>query len=70
MALAVLCIGAVTFLLRVLAALITEAMSKRPRNMQVDLAKFRPTIRRQELMLVNPGAQKRTSPLGTGKRIA
>jgi hypothetical protein len=69
-ALILLCIGAVTFLLRVLAALIKEAMSKQPRDMRVYLAKFRAPIRRRKLMLVNPGAQKRTSPPGTGDRVA
>jgi hypothetical protein len=69
-ALIVLCIGAVTFLLRVLVALVRDAASQQPRDMQVYLAKFRPSIRRRKLMLVNPGAQKRTSPPGTGERIA
>jgi hypothetical protein len=69
-ALLVLCIGAVTFLLRVLVALVRDATSQQPRDMQVYLAKFRPPIRRRKLMLVIPGAQKRRSPPGTGERIA
>ncbi len=70
MALILLCIGAVTFLLWILAALVREATNKVLRDMQLDLATFRPTNRRQKLMLVNPAAQKGTSPPGTGKRIA
>ena len=70
MALVGLCIGAVTFLLRVLVAFVRDATSPQPLDMQVYLAKFRPPIRRQELMLMNPGAQKHRSPPGAGKRIA
>jgi len=70
MALVVLCIGAVTFLLRVLVALIREAISKQTRDMQVYLAKFRPSIRRRKLTLMNPEAQERTSPPRTGERVA
>jgi len=69
-ALILLCIGAVTFLLRVLAALVKEAMSKQPRDMRIYVAKFRAPGRRQGLMLMNPGAQKRISSPGTGERIA
>ena len=70
MALVVLCIGAVTFLLRVLVAFVRGATSQQPRDMQVYLAKVRPSLRRRKLMLVNPGAPKRTSPPRTGERIA
>jgi len=69
MALAVLCIGAVTFLLRVLVALIKEAMNQ-PRGMKVYLAKFSPSRRQEELILVNPEFRPGYSAAEAGARIA
>ena len=53
MALALLCIGAVTFLLRVLVALVREAMNK-PDVMRGNLARFSPSRRGAELILIIP----------------
>lgn len=67
-ALAVLCIGAVTFLLRVLLALIKEVMNQ-PRGVQVYFARFNPS-RQQELILVNPEFRLRHSAAEVGARIS
>ena len=69
MALALLCIGAVTFLLRVLVALVREAMNG-PGDMRVYLAKFSPSRRGAELILMHPESQRHNSAARTGERIA
>ncbi len=69
-ALAVLCIGAVTFLLRVLAALVKESMSVPPRALTVYLTKFNPSKQRGELIVMSPDALNRQYPRKTGERIA
>jgi putative OmpL-like beta-barrel porin-2 len=74
-ALAVLCIGAVTFLLRVLVALVKESVG-RPRRAAVGyLTRFFPSqLRRStrsgELIMINPELQTRRVLTRTGERIA
>jgi len=67
---AVLCVGAVIFLLRALVALMKEAMSPPPRPLKVHLAKFHPCKRQGELIVMNPEASKRKFPERAGVRIA
>ncbi len=79
-AMAVLCVAAVCFLLRVLAALVKEAMRLPPEPVKVYLAKFSPsrshTSRsyafRQtgELVPMTSDAQQRNFPFKAGERIA
>jgi Putative beta-barrel porin-2, OmpL-like. bbp2 len=69
-ALAVLCFGAVTFLLRVLVALVKESMSLPPRSLTVYLTKFNPSKQRGELIAMSPDALNRKIPTKTGERIA
>jgi len=68
MAVIVSCIVAVTFLLRVLVALISEAMTQ-PRNVRVYLSKFSPSKRRSELIVMSPESQQRKY-YRSGDRIA
>lgn len=63
--LAILSIGAVIFLLRVLMALLTEWMSLPPRAQRVQVAKVNPSRRRAEVREVNPVQRRKTS---TGNR--
>jgi hypothetical protein len=56
---AVLCIGAVTFLLRVLAALVREMVNWSPHTVKVHFAKFSPHKRRGELIEMKSEARKR-----------
>ena len=65
-----LCVGAVVFLLRVLAALVKEGMSLPPRAVQVHLAKFNPSRKRGELIEMNSETHDRKGPGRTGERIA
>jgi hypothetical protein len=53
MALAVLCVGAVAFLLRVLLAFVKEEVKSRPRDLKAYLAKFNPSHRHGELVVMN-----------------
>ena len=69
-ALTILCIGAVAFLLRVLAALVKEGVRVPPSTVRVHFAKFHPTRRRGELIEINPPVQGRKPPTGTDQRIA
>lgn len=64
-ALAVLCIGAVTFLLRVLAALVREARSG-PSSTVIHYAKFKPARQRGEVIEMNLVAQNRDVTRRTG----
>jgi hypothetical protein len=68
-ALAILCIGAVTFLLRVLAALMKEAKSV-PLGTVIHFAKFKPAKQRGELLEMIPEAQTRHVATMSGERIA
>jgi hypothetical protein len=65
-ALAILGVGAVTFLLRFLIALVKEGMSVPPRAVRVYLAKFNPSGQRRELIVMNPERQKPTFSTRTG----
>jgi hypothetical protein len=66
-ALAMLCIGAVIFLLRVLAALVKEAESM-PGSTVVHFAKFKPS-RRGQLVKMNIEVQKRNAPTRSSERM-
>ena len=68
--LVVMCVAAVIFLLRVLAALLKEwlAPAARPRRMQV--AKFYPSRKRGELIVIPVNPPKRQFPKKIGERIA
>jgi putative OmpL-like beta-barrel porin-2 len=70
LAIAALCIGAVGFLLRVLFALAKEATSPPRRALRAYLARFNPSKRQGELIVMNPEAVKRKLPARTGERIA
>jgi hypothetical protein len=74
-----LCIAAVMFLLRVLAALIKESMLMQPKSAEMYLAKFNPSrfhrsttisSKRGELVVITSDAQKRKFPFKTGSRVA
>jgi hypothetical protein len=68
-ALAGLCIGAVTFLLRFLVALVTEGMNLPPSTARVHFARFSPTRRRGVLIEMNPEQSKKV-PARRGERKA
>lgn len=70
LALVVLCIGAATFLLRVLAALVREYKSPVPRTLKTCLAKFRAPRQQGELIVMDPEAMASRFPAKTGQRIA
>ena len=59
-ALAILCIGAVAFLLRVLTALVNELTSLRSRAVRVHFVKFNPSRRRGQLVEMNAEPKRRT----------
>ncbi len=79
-ALTVLCAGGVIFLVRVLAALVREAMQRPPEPVKVYLAKFHPSHasarksisygQRGELIIMNADSQHYGSRARTGERIA
>ena len=69
-AMAVLCAAAVSFLLRVLFALVKEAISLPPSPLRVYLAKFNPRKQQGELIVMNPEAVQRKFPSRTGERAA
>jgi len=69
-ALAMLCIGAVAFLLRVLAAFVKEGMRAPAGPVHVHFAKFYPSRRRAQLIEMNPEVQLRKVSFRTGERIA
>jgi len=60
-ALAILCVGAVTFLLCFLIALVKEGMSAPPRAVRAYLAKFHPSRQHGDLIVMDLELQKRTS---------
>ncbi len=68
--LAVLCVGAVTFLLRVLLAFVRDGMMAAPQPWKGHMAKFNPPRRRGELIVMNLQGQKRNSREKIGGRIA
>ncbi|MGA2858960.1 MAG: outer membrane beta-barrel protein [Candidatus Sulfotelmatobacter sp.] len=65
----VLCVGTVSFFVRVLVALVKERISSPPHTLQVYLAKFTPR-KQGELIVMNPEAVKRKLPAHTGERAA
>jgi putative OmpL-like beta-barrel porin-2 len=67
--LSVLCIAAVTLLLRVLVALLKEARSWQPRTAKIYLAQFNPSRKRGELIFMNPTKPEKFAR-ETGKRAA
>jgi hypothetical protein len=68
LAMAVLCVGAVSFLLRVLFALVLEATKEPARALKVHLATFHPS--RQELIVMYPETVQRRFSTRTGERTA
>jgi hypothetical protein len=69
-ALAILCIGAVAFLLRALAAFVKEAIRLPAGAVQVHFAKFNPSRRRGQLIEMSIEAERRSTPYRTDERIA
>jgi len=69
-ALVLVCVGAVTFLVRVLAALIKECAAPRHRKVEAYLAKFYPLRKRGELIVMNPNTVARKFPIKAGEQIA
>ena len=69
LAMAVLCVGAVSFLLRVLFALVLEATKGPARALKVHVAKFNPRRQQGELIVMNPEAVQRRFPVRTGERM-
>jgi hypothetical protein len=69
-ALAILCIGAVVFLLRVLAAFVEEAMRSSTGAVPVQFAKFNPSRRRGQLIEMSVKAERPGIPYRTDERIA
>ena len=67
---AVLCVGAVSFLLRVLLALVKEALSPPPQALRVYLAKFNPRKRQGELIVITPEVAQRKFSAGTRERVS
>src|SRR5271156_336660 len=65
-----LCAGAVLFMLRVLIALLRESKSPSPRSLTIYFAKFNPTKRRGELIIMNPKNRAHESTAKTGRRMA
>jgi hypothetical protein len=60
-ALAILCIGAVAFLLYVLTALLNELTSLPSRAVRGHFAKFNPSRRRGQLVEMNAESKRRTA---------
>jgi len=69
-ALAMLCIGAAAFLLRVLIAFVKEGMQSRPGSVQVHFAKFKPSRRRGQLIEMSTEAQRPNTRYRADERIA
>jgi putative OmpL-like beta-barrel porin-2 len=65
-----LCAGAVVFMLRFLAAIVSEASSRSTQPIRVYFAKFNPAKRRGEVIFMNSKNYVRKSAVGTGKRAA
>jgi hypothetical protein len=69
-ALLILCIGAVTFLLRVLVALVKEELSWARTMNTVRLLKFRSSRQREEPIRMGSEEQRRGPSLQAGKGMA
>jgi Putative beta-barrel porin-2, OmpL-like. bbp2 len=65
-----LCACAVVFLLRFLAAIVSEANSRSTQAIRVYFAKFNPAKRRGEVIFMNSNNYVRKSAVDTGKRAA
>ena len=63
-ALAILCLGGVSFLLHVLAAFVNEGRRLRPGPVRVHFAKFSPAQRRGELNEMKLESQERNASTG------
>jgi hypothetical protein len=61
----VLCLGAVSFLLRVLVALVREALTAPPQSVKAYLARFNPRREQKELIVMKLAAVKRGYPTRT-----
>jgi hypothetical protein len=70
LAVVILCVGAVTFLLRFLVALLKECRSLPPQSVKLYFAKFTPSKQRGGLIIMNPDVNKREFPIKAGKRVA
>jgi hypothetical protein len=70
LALAVLCIAAVAFLLRVLFALIKDAGSSSHLKHRFYFARFVPSERRTELIRLDPARSRQDFSVEADKRIA
>jgi len=68
--LVVLCVAAVTFLLRVLVELLKEWMAPAAQPRGVQVAKFFPSQKRGELIVIPVNPPKRQFPRKVGERIA
>jgi len=66
----ILCAGAVVFMLRFATALLKEARRRAPPSQTVYFAKFKPSMRRGELIVMNSKNDVRKSAIETGKRAA
>jgi hypothetical protein len=69
-ALVILCIGATTFFLRVVAALVKENLSWHPIAMTSHSSSFSRSRRRGKLIEMKPAVQKWTEPARAGKSMA
>jgi hypothetical protein len=70
LALAVLCIGAVGFMLRILIAFARDAMQSSPLTARFYLARFVPSKPRVELVVVMPEFYRRGAAIETDERMA
>jgi hypothetical protein len=68
--LAVMCVAAVIFLLRVLLGLVKEWMAPAAQPRGVRVAKFYPSRKRGELIVIPVNPPKRQFPRKIGERIA
>ena len=66
----ILCAGAVVFMLRFATALLKEARRRAPQSQTVYFAKFKPSKRCGELIVMNSKNDVRKSTIETGKRAA
>jgi hypothetical protein len=69
-ALIILCIGAVMFFSRVVAALLKEGLSWRPIVGTAHSAKFNRSTERGKLLEMKTAGQWQKQPVGTGKQMA
>lgn len=70
LALAILCIAAVVFLLRVLVAFVRDATYSSSHKAKFYLVRFVPSRRRAELVVMKPDVSRRDFATKTDDRIA